>query len=336
MADEQGYWNWRDALMKHPEGRATGGEPCVKCGQAIPANAHWKQRDRHVCSAQCNVNLNRQFNRLWQKAEHVSKVEWRGEPLQRPSPTPNPRSSGPRHFATLADTDEPYEWEGYCPLPGDTVERHGIVTHYSVLCLYPQVQDHHMFTGSLYVGTAPSGHQDVWAANELGELTRLHWGSLTPQGEIFEGSFDCLGTRARWSYEFISDVTSDGLEYRWEAPVAVPVSANHVSSFWSSTYTANSERKHRISASAARHERRVRQNREGSEKFDPYEIYERDGWICMICRQPVNKALRWPDEMSASLDHIFPLVAGGLHARGNTQLAHLICNIRKGAMTAQA
>jgi hypothetical protein len=331
VADERTYWNWRDALMKHPEGRATGGEPCVKCGQPVPANAHWKWRDRHVCSPRCNRNLNRQFNRLKHKAEEGGPAEWRGRALHRPPAAANPRSSGPRHFATVANAEAPYEWEGYCPLPGDTVERHGIVTRYSVLCLYPRVPDIHTFGGALYIAIAPSGHQDVWAANELGELRWLRWGSFTPEGKRFEGEFDCLGTPARWSLEFISDVTPGGLEYRWRAPVAVPSSANHLRAFWSPAYTALSERRRRISEQTARHVRRMRKGRKGSEKFDPYEIYERDGWICMICGQAVNKSLQWPDEMSASLDHTIPLVAGGLHTRENTQLAHFICNIRKGA-----
>ena len=35
--------------------------------------------------------------------------------------------------------------------------------------------------------------------------------------------------------------------------------------------------------------------------------------------------------MSASLDHVMPLIAGGQHTRHNTQIAHWICNVRKGA-----
>lgn len=323
--------------MKHPEGRAKGGEPCVKCGSPVPPNAHWKQRDRHVCSARCNVNLNRQFNRLVDKAKAGEEGNaWQGSVLTQPSTPPNPRISGPRRFATLSTVAEGgvrYEWEGYCPLPGDEVERHGIVTRYEVVAANPDIPENHMFHGTLYVAIAPSGHLDVWGANDKGEVQRLHWGSLTPGGELFRGEFKWLKQSLQWSYEFISDVTPEGLEYRWEAPVAIPVGADHIVNQWSPAYKASSERKHRISASAARHERRVRTNREGSERFDPLEVYERDGWICMLCGRPVDKHVRWPDELSASLDHNVPLVAGGLHTRANCQLAHLICNIRKGGRT---
>ncbi len=64
------------------------------------------------------------------------------------------------------------------------------------------------------------------------------------------------------------------------------------------------------------------------------KMYERDGWICQICREPVDPTLRYPDPMSASLDHIIPLARGGTHEPGNVQLAHWICNVKKWCFTA--
>jgi hypothetical protein len=58
---EMSFSEWQDALLKHPDGRAAGGEPCVKSGRPVPPDAHWKQRDRHVCSERCNNNLKRQL-----------------------------------------------------------------------------------------------------------------------------------------------------------------------------------------------------------------------------------------------------------------------------------
>lgn len=58
-------------------------------------------------------------------------------------------------------------------------------------------------------------------------------------------------------------------------------------------------------------------------------VFMRDGWICQICKKRVNKKLRLPNRMSASLDHIVPLSLGGIHAYSNVQLAHLRCNSRK-------
>jgi len=70
------------------------------------------------------------------------------------------------------------------------------------------------------------------------------------------------------------------------------------------------------------------------EDVDAREIYERDGYLCHICGQAVDPGLKYPDPMSASLDHIIPLAAGieagGLHSRTNVAMAHLRCNIKKG------
>lgn len=66
-----------------------------------------------------------------------------------------------------------------------------------------------------------------------------------------------------------------------------------------------------------------------AEKFDYREIYERDGWVCGICSEPVDPDLAWPDPMSVSLDHVIPVSRGGRHVRENAQCAHLTCNVRK-------
>lgn len=67
------------------------------------------------------------------------------------------------------------------------------------------------------------------------------------------------------------------------------------------------------------------------EKFDEREIYERDRWVCQICRKRVGKTVLWPDPMSPSLDHIIPLSRPGTsHTRANVRLSHLTCNVTRG------
>lgn len=61
------------------------------------------------------------------------------------------------------------------------------------------------------------------------------------------------------------------------------------------------------------------------------EIFDRDGWVCQLCHAPVDQILMHPDPMSKSLDHVVPLSRGGAHSPDNVQLAHLSCNVRKGA-----
>lgn len=78
--------------------------------------------------------------------------------------------------------------------------------------------------------------------------------------------------------------------------------------------------------------RRARKKSNGRvDDFLNVDVYERDRWFCGICGLKVDKELKWPDPMSASLDHIVPLSRGGSHSLDNVQLAHLVCNERKNA-----
>lgn len=52
--------------------------------------------------------------------------------------------------------------------------------------------------------------------------------------------------------------------------------------------------------------------------------------VCALCGQPVDKRLKFPHPMSATIDHIIPVAKGGHPAAmDNLQLAHLICNQTK-------
>lgn len=52
--------------------------------------------------------------------------------------------------------------------------------------------------------------------------------------------------------------------------------------------------------------------------------------ICGICGKPVDKTLKYPDPLSACIDHIIPVAKGG-HPSDieNLQLAHWTCNRSK-------
>jgi len=64
------------------------------------------------------------------------------------------------------------------------------------------------------------------------------------------------------------------------------------------------------------------------EKFSSLEIFQRDQWVCQICKKGVNRRLKCPHPLSKSLDHIIPLSRGGSHSKINVQLVHLVCNER--------
>lgn len=82
----------------------------------------------------------------------------------------------------------------------------------------------------------------------------------------------------------------------------------------------------RIAAAGDR--RRCRKRGTGYERFMRREIYERDGWACQLCGDPVDRTGA-DKHLRASLDHKVPLARGGVHSRANVQCAHWICNSRK-------
>lgn len=73
-----------------------------------------------------------------------------------------------------------------------------------------------------------------------------------------------------------------------------------------------------------------------SERYTLAEIAERDGFGCQLCDLPVDMTLVCPDRWAPTIDHRMPLVAGGDDTRANVQLAHFICNSRKGATVLEA
>lgn len=82
--------------------------------------------------------------------------------------------------------------------------------------------------------------------------------------------------------------------------------------------------------------RRARRRGLPAERISRRRVFERDGWICQLCRAPINPELKGRDPMSASLDHVIPLGWPNSpgHVYGNVQAAHLKCNFSKGARRA--
>lgn len=60
------------------------------------------------------------------------------------------------------------------------------------------------------------------------------------------------------------------------------------------------------------------------------QLAERDGFGCGICGKVVDFSIPCPADMSPSVDHIIPWSRNGSHRAMNLQLAHRICNVRKG------
>lgn len=72
------------------------------------------------------------------------------------------------------------------------------------------------------------------------------------------------------------------------------------------------------------------------EFVDRAEIFERDGYICQLCGEDVDPAVKFPDSRAATVDHVVPISRGGDHVASNLALAHFSCNAAKGNRVAVA
>jgi len=67
------------------------------------------------------------------------------------------------------------------------------------------------------------------------------------------------------------------------------------------------------------------------------KLVKRHSGICQLCGKPVDKMDRRDGHIGywyPTIDHVIPISAGGSHTWDNVQLAHMICNSKKGAQYA--
>lgn len=251
-------------------------------------------------------------------------------------PDPQPVREA-RWFATLGpQASFPYEIEGYSPKPGDAIERHGSVVVYQRLADLPtdvvpwQVTagdwDPQRVAVAVHV---PTGSAFYYVTDASWTPSSLVLGSFLGRKEIgvFD-TFDLGGVSWAWYAEIIRDVDAEGEPYTWTAYVC---GRHPVPRLWTPAYIERAARLDRASRAAGSYAARMRTmgRQPVIERFDPQEIFDRDQWVCQICRTAVDPALRWPQMRTATLDHRVPLAAGGTHTPANVQLAHWACNLRK-------
>lgn len=109
--------------------------------------------------------------------------------------------------------------------------------------------------------------------------------------------------------------------------------------YWSGYYQANRDRVMARQAAYRLANRHIRlagdaryRGAETVELFTPESVFWRDRWRCQLCRQPIDRGLRWPHPGSATIDHVTPISRGGAHAFSNVQAAHLSCNRLKSSL----
>lgn len=80
-----------------------------------------------------------------------------------------------------------------------------------------------------------------------------------------------------------------------------------------------------------KHERRARMYNNGYEHVDIEYFWKVQMGYCQLCFTSIDRTLHHRDMMSWTLDHKIPLSKGGPHFYSNLQLAHRMCNQKKGS-----
>ena len=70
--------------------------------------------------------------------------------------------------------------------------------------------------------------------------------------------------------------------------------------------------------------------------FKPRDVFERDGWRCLLCGDGVSSELAYPNPGSPCINHIVPTSKGGKRVWSNVALAHLTCAVFRRARDASA
>lgn len=70
------------------------------------------------------------------------------------------------------------------------------------------------------------------------------------------------------------------------------------------------------------------------EDIDPLVVFDRDNWMCKLCGKKINRYLRYPAWLCATIDHVVPICQAlnmgwpiaSIHTYNNVQAAHRRCN----------
>ena len=89
---------------------------------------------------------------------------------------------------------------------------------------------------------------------------------------------------------------------------------------------ANSYCSRRCGNADGKDRRRARKKNAFVEPVYRQKVFERDRWVCQLCRRRVNRNATAPHPRAPVIDHVIPLNKGGTHEPANVQCAHFICN----------
>ena len=65
------------------------------------------------------------------------------------------------------------------------------------------------------------------------------------------------------------------------------------------------------------------------DEIEHLTLFNLHGWICWICKDPIDPNIRKPNPLAATVEHMVPLCKGGTHTWDNVAPAHAACNFAK-------
>ncbi len=314
--------NWK--LEKSPV--AIGGEPCLYCGNQISAETSPTHRRRHLCSARCNSLARRRIQRRQEKG---LEPEWDVDALKWPD-VKDEMAREPGMFKTLLDAEFPFEHPRW-PKPGDVIERFGHHTEYFAV---HSLEDIHRDLRDLAKQVDPeltrlvgirhreSGVEGFMKTYATGMPTRL----LSPTA-----GFQMVPEElAVFHQEQILSVDRFGIPFFWFVPLFTPFPMGKMYSADRLKFNEKSVRAHKARSAYRARLRTLGVLEAEADYVDPFDVYERDQWLCQICGGEIDRNSKWPKPYAPSLDHVVPVSQGGTHEIFNLQATHLACNLSKG------
>lgn len=319
------YWRWMETSLA-ADRRARGGEPCRVCDGVIDASAPWQHRDRQVCGSRCNTTLIRR----WKSALRSGALP---EYVELPAPGILAECARePAVFGIDPDAEFPRE-HGRWPKAGDIIVRFDLTTRYHRLSQLGRVdvpewvrQVIDEIGGPERVLLVTCDQYRAWGfhiVDELGRPAALA-GTFYVDGVEYS-QWSATPSGLRFERELISDVDDDGYEYRWDAQV---FARNPVEDVWTPARERLSARRKAVTAAAAAYRKAA--EKAGVEEGEigpvyPPEVFERDGWVCQICSEPLDPNANPRTREAPVLHYLVPVAAGGDHVDSNVVGAHRRC-----------
>lgn len=179
-------------------------------------------------------------------------------------------------------------------------------------------------------------HRKVAALSDA--AFRLHteaiaWSSRNlTEGAIEAGDAAGISTRAK--PKIIAEIVGRGL---WHEPghscmrCAQPETGWIIHHYLEYQPSRDKVEKDRAARVARQHRWAAKRRGQDFDEIDPLIVYQRDEWLCWLCKKPVTRGAAAYDLWGPTVDHVIPTAAGGKHTYDNVRCAHYRCNAGKGA-----